>query len=470
MDEKIVSVNAILLDVVNPRFDPVASQREAISGLLDNCGDKILKLASDIISNGTNPTDILICVKEVLPNGKTVFIAKEGNRRVLAVKALLNPRIIDNAKWKSRFLRLIHTSGGVGATPKRLKVIVFAKEESDAMKHWIVIKHDGENGGAGTVPWGSSEKTRFSGNGRNSFATAVMSWLKGVTGLSQDDQKKINDVPITTLDRILASAQGRVILGVLFQDGKLHATRKVENVTSNLLSVVRDLTTPDPANPRRKKINVSDVKNTELIQNYLRRYERDDDCLDTPVLLTQDGGATLPTGDAQPVENERGSGGNRRTVAPTAASTVYLRTKLRELGQAVSNGKLKKLIGEMLQMQLDKVPLSFCIVFRSLLDISMHGFAHRNGIPTENVKYKDLAAKCKDKLMQVSVWSNGQPRSWINEAIHVLTAETMFSISELNNLVHGNMQVPSCDTILNYAPRIIPFLIALNGGNPPAET
>ena len=149
---------------------------------------------------------------------------------------------------------------------------------------------------------------------------------------------------------------------------------------------------------------------------------------------------------------------------------MYLRAKLRELGQIVTNGKIKKLIGEMLQMQTDKMPLSFCIVFRSLLDISMHGFAHRNGITTENVKYKELAAKCKDKLTQVPAWSNGQPTSLVNEAIHVLTAETMFSISELNNLVHGNIQVPSCDTILNYAPRIIPFLIALNGGNPPAET
>jgi len=123
----------------------------------------------------------------------------------------------------------------------------------------------------------------------------------------------------------------------------------------------------------------------------------------------------------------------------------------------------------MLQMPIDKVPLSFCIVFRSLLDISLHAFAHRNGVATENVKLKTLAAQCQTKILAMPKWSNGVPKSWINEAIHVLNSETIFSITELHNLVHGTMHVPACDAILTYAPRVVPFIIALNGGEPPQE-
>lgn len=48
-------------------------------------------------------------------------------------------------------------------------------------------------------------------------------------------------------------------------------------------------------------------------------------------------------------------------------------------------------------------------------------------------------------------------------------SETIFSITELHNLVHGTMHVPACDAILTYAPRVVPFIIALNGGEPPQE-
>ena len=288
MRERNVSINSIMLDTINPRFDPVSNQREAVLSLLDKCGDKVVKLASDIISMGTNPSDIVICTEEKLPSGKTVYVAKEGNRRLLAIKAIIKPEAAIKANWRQKFARLVHSAGGIGKTPKKLRVQVYSVEEEAIMKHWIAIKHDGENGGAGTVSWGSEEKSRFTGSGRNQLAVLVKTWLSLRPNLSKDDKSKIASAPITTLDRILASAQGRVVLGVSFEDGKLHATRQIDNVANNLLEVIRDLTTPDPNNPRKMKINVSDVKNTEHIQRYLTKFERDDDKLTSPVLISLD--------------------------------------------------------------------------------------------------------------------------------------------------------------------------------------
>lgn len=468
MKEKTVSINSILLDTINPRFDPVSNQSEAVLSLLDKCGDKIVKLASDIISMGTNPSDIVICTEEKLPSGKTVYVAKEGNRRLLAIKAIIKPETAINANWRQKFARLAHSAGGIGKTPKKLRVQVYSLEEEDIMKHWIAIKHDGENGGAGTVPWGSEEKSRFTGSGRNQFAVLVKTWLGLRPNISQDDKSKIASAPITTLDRILSSAQGRVILGVSFEDGKLHATRRIDNVANNLLEVIRDLTTPDPSNPRKKKINVSDVKNTEHIQRYLSKFERDDDSLPSPVLINLDSNerSQVESSTGQPAQTH-GSRGVRAT--PSTASLTYLRNKLRALDRIVSNGKLKKLISEMLQIQIDKMPLVYCFAFRSLLDISAHVFAHNNQIRTDGVKLKDLISQCKVKISTCSNWNSGSPKNWVNDGVSVLSSNTMFSITELNNLVHGTIQIPSYDSILAYAPRVIPFLIALNGGNPPAE-
>lgn len=468
MKEKKASIGSILLDTGNPRIDPVGSQHEAIEAMLRQCGQKVLKLAADIIRYGTNPTDIPSCIEERLPGGKVVYIAKEGNRRLLALKALLRPTIIDNALWRSKFQRLIRVSGGIGFTPRKIKIAVFTDAEEDYLKHWITIKHDGENGGAGTVTWGSEESSRFSGSGRNDLAVAVKRWLKGQSVFSADEKQMIDRAPITTLERILAFAQGRDILGVSFEDRRLHAIRKVENVRNNLMHVVRDLATPDPRNPRRMKINVSDVKNANQILNYLRPLERSDDRLGETILLTCDmnTGGVGNSQDSTDGDVHTNRGGGRLTVA----SHAYLRAKLRELSASSGNAKLKKLIAEMTLMSLEKMPLAFCIVFRSLLDISMHGYAHRNGIVAEGVSYKNLAKKCKDELLSTNLaWNNGEPKRLINDAFHVLNTETLFSITELNNLVHGRMTVPSSDVVLSYAPRIIPFLIALNGGAPPAE-
>ena len=273
MKEKIVSINSILLDVENPRIDPVRKQDEAIKEIMEKVGDdKIFSLAADIIKNGTNPSDIPICVEYLTDKEKKVYIAKEGNRRLLALKGIAKPRIFNNAKWSSRMERLIYKAGGIGQAPKKIRVQVYANDERAVMDHWIEIKHNGENGGAGTVPWGSSEKARFMSGGKNANVTmALIDWLRNDTNVSKEDREKIKSVPTTTLERIVSSVPGRTILGVEIRDGHLQVSRKIERVRDDILSIIRDLTTSSSENPRKKIINVSDVKNIGQIQDYLAK-------------------------------------------------------------------------------------------------------------------------------------------------------------------------------------------------------
>ena len=473
MKEIKVSINSILLDVENPRIDPVRAQEDAIKELMEKVGDnKLFSLAADIMQNGTNPSDILLCVEYRTEAGKKVYIAKEGNRRLLALKGIARPRIFNNAKWSSRMERLIYKFGGIGLAPKKIRIQVYGDAERGKMNHWIEIKHNGENGGAGTVPWGSPEKSRFMNGGKNANVTmALIDWLKNDANTSNDDRERIKIVPTTTLERIISSVPGRTILGVGIRDGHLQVTRKIERVREDVLSIIRDLTTPSSENPKKKIINVSDVKNTGQIQDYLAKK--------FPVTGTEDN-------LAEPVQITTGQGTNNVTVGHNVVpkkpastkvqigSQMYLSRRLRLVGDCTPNAKIKKLIDELCSFKVGNVPLSFCIVFRSLLDVSMIQFSHANGISTDNgkgqtLKYTAIAEKCRDKVISQPNWNKGQPLSWIREAIRILNTDTLFSIAELNNLVHGTIQVPSVENILTYAPRLVPFLIALNGGNPPEE-
>lgn len=473
MKEIKISINSILLDVENPRIDPVRAQREAIKGLMERGGhSKIFALAADILLHGTNPSDILLCVEHRMENGKRIYIAKEGNRRLLALKGIANPRIFNNAQWSSRMARLIHKAGGIGQAPKKIRIQVYADAERDAMNHWIEIKHKGENKGAGTVPWGAKEKARFMSKGNHiNVSMSLIEWLKNNPDVSADDKEKLKTVPVTTLERIVSSVPGKSILGLEIKDAHLQALRRPERVREDILSIVRDLTTPSIDNPKKKRINVSDVKNTTQINAYLTAKfpaQNNADNLSEPVQITT-GDDTVATGGVGIAQT------NKHPSAKVQIGTqTYLCKRLRLVGDVASNEKIKKLITELCSFKIASVPLSFCIACRSLLEVSMLQFAHANRITTDNgkgssLKYSAIAVKCKDSIITLPKWSAGVPLNWINEAVRLLNTDTLFSITELNNLVHGTAQIPSAETILTYMPRLIPFLIALNGGNPPEE-
>lgn len=106
METKSIKVANLFLDLDNYRFEHQSSQLDAINKMVDEYGDKLYKLAVDILTHGLNPTDIPIVVESPSDNGK--YIVKEGNRRITVLKILLNPNLIEdiNQSLKKKFIKL----------------------------------------------------------------------------------------------------------------------------------------------------------------------------------------------------------------------------------------------------------------------------------------------------------------------------------------------------------------------------
>src|SRR3989344_7359072 len=86
-EERRIAVADLTLDALNPRIPvngKIPSQKELIVELVEN--DKVYELAELIVENGYLPDQYLIVVRE---DGRLVVV--EGNRRLSAVKLLLNP-------------------------------------------------------------------------------------------------------------------------------------------------------------------------------------------------------------------------------------------------------------------------------------------------------------------------------------------------------------------------------------------
>lgn len=153
MEQKDFAVTDLTLDRQNPRHDmPTPTTREAISALLAEDPEKWVNLTQDIASEGLNPTELTIVVEE---EGDMVVI--EGNRRVSALKALLDASLVEDQRIRQQVAIIARRHRN--AIPRTVRCVVSPSRE--AARHWIVLRHTGENNGVGVLRWNHEQITRY---------------------------------------------------------------------------------------------------------------------------------------------------------------------------------------------------------------------------------------------------------------------------------------------------------------------
>ena len=155
----LVDIDDISLDPSNPRHNPVEEDALALEELMTtkNFNNKIFALMKDILDYGQNPIDL---IGLLLTNNNTLY-SKEGNRRVAAIKILNNPNLIVSSNIKL-FIRVNNLLKEYNAPPS--KVMCYITRDQNILDHAMELKHQGEQGGAGAVTWGSNEKARHKRN------------------------------------------------------------------------------------------------------------------------------------------------------------------------------------------------------------------------------------------------------------------------------------------------------------------
>lgn len=86
-----ISVSSLLIDIKNPRLPkPNLGQREAQQESAQTQQRKLLALAKDIVTYGLNLSELPI-VMELKDDSLKRYVVLEGNRRLVALRALENP-------------------------------------------------------------------------------------------------------------------------------------------------------------------------------------------------------------------------------------------------------------------------------------------------------------------------------------------------------------------------------------------
>lgn len=200
-----VPVGRIFLALENPRHEIYQTEAQAIEYLCDK--ENVAALARDIAKNGLNPLERFALIP-AKAKGKTASItpaytAAEGNRRLCAIKLLIDPDLAP-ARLRKSFEKLAEEWTPI----KSVAAAVFPDAES--VRLWLYRVHNGAQNGVGRRDWNADQKQRFSGGTKNKAALALLDYAEKEGFITAADRKG----KLTTAQRFLGNEIFRETLGL----------------------------------------------------------------------------------------------------------------------------------------------------------------------------------------------------------------------------------------------------------------
>ncbi|WP_165878121.1 hypothetical protein [Micromonospora sp. MW-13] len=232
-------LSKLLLDQSNARLGEEQPSQEAaqlaLAALLD---DELLAIAGDILDKGTDPTSLTAVTREKAPKGTYRVI--EGNRRLLALRVLTTPGIVDAALTSGKRKRLLKYAESFSVAPITKIMCVVFDEEREA-RHWIELRHTGANGGVGLVEWDANEKDRYrarqGGLKARSAAGQILDFVDQVDTSDGAGNKR----SYSTLQRLIKTPKVRETLGIDVERDVVYSYYPLDEVAKGLTAIVNDL-------------------------------------------------------------------------------------------------------------------------------------------------------------------------------------------------------------------------------------
>jgi hypothetical protein len=409
-----LTVDDLLLDVNNPRLaKTITSQREALEEIVREQGDKLAKLAEDIVENGLDPGQAWYVI---LQEKDQKYIVLEGNRRLAALKILNNPSLLDSLNVTKKFKAQFKKASNSNAKIEKVTCVPFANRE--AAKPWIEKLHTGENEGRGRVTWSGEQKARFRGD---SVDLKILDKFRPAESNS-------GVFPITTLRRIIENPKVREELK-LDADGNVTGSENIEA----LKKIVEEVDS--------KKIKVDDVKTAEKQIAYVQRIKRtltleEEIQPDNPALASQQR-VSSPLATKNPrirtIDHN-----NRKTLIPTDC----------RLNFDGSSTKVQAVFKELKRMPLEDYPMAISVMLRIFLELSIDRYCEENGVPTQsNGHNRGLNEKTKDCIDRII--KNGMAEDTALKSVRdaLDQANSPLFVKKLHDYVHNPYKFPDVEQL-----------------------
>lgn len=364
-----IELSRLRLDPINPRLDDgKQTQREAMNAMLQSQGTKLVNLARDIAHNGLSPLDRFLVIEA--DDSPDEYIVLEGNRRLSALKLLLNPDQASGALTPGdiKTLKALAAASPYKADSEMDCVLV---ETRDQAVHWLRLRHGGQLDGAGTVDWGATERDRFeSRTGKSSPELQLLQFAVAHGALSAEQADLVS---ITNLRRLLSDKAVREAMGLEIdrKAGTISSPFPVEEVLKPVKRVLKDLSSDD--------FVVGEIYTKEDRADYLGKLtkaQRPDGKTRKPSTATLPPTPTSgsPTPAPSPGRPSNKVKARRRTVAPTT------------VGLKISHKRLKDIYRELQTLRVEDHTNAGAVLLRVFLELTVDHYMKSNKIVATGAK------------------------------------------------------------------------------------
>ncbi|MFB2597478.1 hypothetical protein ACEXQE_06785 [Herbiconiux sp. P17] len=441
-----VPIADMLLDTKNARLgQEQASQQATALALASQQGRRLVKLAESIIEKGLDPAQLPVVVATA--DRKRRYTVIEGNRRILSLKALDTPTLVQSALQPADFKRLVALAGQFSQSPiDEVHCVLFDAGEEDLAYEWVLTRHAGAQDGAGLVEWDSNEKDRFAArhgaHGTRNYAGQVIDFLTQIDGSSTSATRIA-----TNVQRLLKSEYVREKLGLDRVDGELVSKYPKDEVAKGLRRIAEDL--------RSRRIKVPDIYDDAQRRKYIDGFASTDlpnpkSRLSGSVKLTE-----LPSGKAAPVTPKKKPRPKQKAPRTTVAAS--------DANMNPQSPRINEIFNELVSLSAETHPNAGSVLLRVFLELTVDDYLAANNLMSEqDRRSKPLARRIKDvsdHLASVGAIDNG-----LKTAVHkVADSQHGFAagVSTFNQYVHNKYVYPKPSELRTSWDELQPFLEAV---------
>lgn len=431
MGIQIIDVSDLRLDTENPRHDPVTDQGKIVNALLAKVGRKMVALASDIADHGPSPMDVLLVLPE--PDGR--FTVLEGNRRLAIIKLLNDPSLADSLSYRTAFATL---KSKLAAPINEMPCSLVASR--DEARHWLTIRHSGEDEGRGVVRWDTAAIARFfkkSGT-QSSKAVLLADALRAAYPANtklQTDLDVVMNRRATTIGRLVNDPAARDRIGIVLDKEGIafrYPSEELEPLFSRILS--------DFAGEK----NVTHVDNKTQRAEYVNGLG-----FDLP-----DEMARLPI--AVPLEPPKGLGAE--TSRPVTKATIHAVPKRLFEGVQLTNfdPRIRNILAELQRLDVNSYPNACAALVRIIIELAVTEAHINNGWRTGSLRA--MVKKCVYEIDRGQTDLRFEPvRVGLNDGT------SMFAVDTIHGWLHNANYHPVGSELRAVSSNYTPFLTALDG-------
>ncbi|MEM3432787.1 MAG: hypothetical protein QXU79_00635 [Candidatus Micrarchaeaceae archaeon] len=299
---KTLHLSQLKVNPQNPRYrNPHVGESDAVLALFREIKSRpekalrhMLNLIDDMIKHGPNPADLPIVVPD--PGGGDVYQVMEGNRRIASLKLLYFPElateVFQGEQQTLRRLEEFRKDFLERFQDRYQNVLCVVYPEPKEARHWVYLRHTGENEGRGITPWDKAARDRFRLQAearKHTLATQVVDILTRENRIQPD-----TPVVLSTLERMVKDPDvaSRLHLEIRENTVSLSSEPQMRDSALKVLQRIALDTAEEDPSTRRRRLTSRHINRKEERLRYLEQVIARVSPPGVPVAPTE--GQTLP--------------------------------------------------------------------------------------------------------------------------------------------------------------------------------